>query len=282
MHWNYIAEQRRMCQIISSSKRGGYTLLSGFFSWNSRANNGIPDKQLVFFFQSALLLLLSQHAANHACALTIAVASFALSWSRLFYLTAIPTRCQLGTDCPNRIIELEWAVKNNKDFIPTPKPPRREKKKEKKKRNVEDWSTENNTTGLNGEENDYGLSGMEMQMNEKMNSSSQNHTHHHKLGDSSATEFGVEITNTTSHGSSAIHATVSGSSPRLCKRLYTVVEDENEYDDRTSEKRTPKKVKITGLEELDSSVSEDEVEVEVWREKILPVALKERDIVASS
>jgi len=197
-------------------------------------------------------------------------------------LTAIPTRCQLGTDCPNRIIELEWAVKNNKDFIPTPKPPRREKKKEKKKRNVEDWSTENNTTGLNGEENDYGLSGMEMQMNEKTNSSSQNHTHHHKLGDSSATEFGVEITNTTSHGSSAIHATVSGSSPRLCKRLYTVVEDENEYDDRTSEKRTPKKVRVTGLEELDSSVSEDEVEVEVWREKILPVALKERDIVASS
>jgi len=197
-------------------------------------------------------------------------------------LTAIPTRCQLGTDCPNRIIELEWAVKNNKDFIPTPKPPRREKK-EKKKRNVEDRLTENNTAGLDGEENDYGLSGIEMQMNEKTNSSSQNHMHHHELGDSSATEFGVEITNTTSHGSSAIHATVSGSSPRLCKRLYTVVEDENEYDDnRTNEKRTPKKVKITGLEELDSSVSEDEVEVEVWREKMLPVTLKERDIVASS
>ena len=148
---------------------------------------------------------------------------------------------------------------------------------------MEDRLTENNTAGLDGEENDYGLSGIEMQMNEKTDSSSQNHMHHHELGDSSATEFGVEITNTTSHGSNAIHATVSGSSPRLCKRLYTVVEDENEYDDnRTSEKRTPKKVKITGLEELDSSVSEDEVEVEVWREKMLPVTLKERDIVASS
>lgn len=172
-------------------------------------------------------------------------------------------------------------MKNNKDFIPTPKPPRKEKK-EKKKRNVEDWMAENITAGLNGEENDYGLSGMEMQMNEKTGSSSQN-THHHKHGDSSATEFGVEITNTASHGGSAIHATVSGSSPRSCKRLYTVVEDENEYDDNiTSENRTSKKVKITGLEELDSSVSEDEVEVEVWKEKMLPITLKERDIVASS
>lgn len=169
-------------------------------------------------------------------------------------------------------------MKNNKDFIPTPKPPRKEKK-EKKKRDMEDWTTENDTVGLNGEENDYGLLGMEMQMSEKTNSISQKH----KPGDSSATEFGVEITNTASHGSSAIHATVSGSSPRLCKRLFTIIEDENEHDDhRASENRTPKKAKITGLEELDSSVSEDEVEVEVWREKKLPITSKERNIVPSS
>jgi len=32
----------------------------------------------------------------------------------------------------NRIIEIEWAVKNDKEFVPTPKRPRKSKKKGKK------------------------------------------------------------------------------------------------------------------------------------------------------
>jgi len=31
-----------------------------------------------------------------------------------------------------RIIEIEWAVKNNKEFVPSPKPPRKAKKKKGK------------------------------------------------------------------------------------------------------------------------------------------------------
>jgi len=192
-------------------------------------------------------------------------------------LAAIPTHCELGTDCPNRIIELDWAVKNNKDFVPTPKHPRRERKKEKKG-SVEDWMAKTNTPGPDGEESDYGLSGMEMRMDENTNSISQNHAHHHKLEGSSATEFGAEITNTTSHGNHTIygrHVTaLPGSSLRSCKRLFAIVEDENEHDeDRASETRTPKKVRVT--DPKDNLVSEDEVEVEVWREELLPVAMKE-------
>jgi kinesin family member 22 len=36
----------------------------------------------------------------------------------------------------NRIIEIEWAFKNNRDYVPSPKPPRKSKNKKRAKSNL--------------------------------------------------------------------------------------------------------------------------------------------------
>lgn len=185
---------------------------------------------------------------------------------------------QLGTDRPNRIIELDWAVKHNKEFVPTPKPPRKEKKRKGRRGGRKPRNAENNTAAPEDDEN------VGMQMEEDSKPISRNHDHGHKLGSSSATEFGMEITNTT-NGSMTHGGTVaSGSSPRLSKRLFTDVEDDNRDrssgDDRAEgDLRTPtKKAKLADLGDQDSLASEDEVEVEV----VPQAPLKGKAVAAST
>ena len=67
----------------------------------------------------------------------------------------------------NRIIEIEWAFKNNKDYVPSPKPSRRTKNKKRARSHL---GREN--TGI----------GEDMQVDRR----------------SEAVEFGMEITNTES------------------------------------------------------------------------------------
>jgi kinesin family protein 22 len=75
----------------------------------------------------------------------------------------------------NRIIEIEWAVKNNKEYVPSPKPPRKNKNKKKSKNRSVD-------------ENDA----MDVDDNCGAGGSGKNH---HSFPTS---EFGNEVTNTDS------------------------------------------------------------------------------------
>ena len=56
-----------------------------------------------------------------------------------------------------RIIEIEWAVKNGKEFVPSPKPPRKMKNKNKKTKgsrlneNAMDVDGENNSNNIKNE-----------------------------------------------------------------------------------------------------------------------------------
>jgi kinesin family protein 22 len=69
----------------------------------------------------------------------------------------------------NRIIEIEWAFKNNKDYVPSPKPSRKSKNKRKAKSHL-------------GRENTAMGEGMQVDRD----------------GRSEAADFGMEITNTES------------------------------------------------------------------------------------
>ena len=74
----------------------------------------------------------------------------------------------------NRIIEIEWAVKNEKEYVPSPKPPRKNKSKKKSKNRSagEDYAMDVDDSGAGG--------------------SGKNH---HSFPGS---EFGNEVTNTDS------------------------------------------------------------------------------------
>jgi len=74
----------------------------------------------------------------------------------------------------NRIIEIEWAVKHDKEYVPSPKPPRKNKNKKKSKSRPVD-------------END----GMDVDDNCGAGGSGKNH-------DPFSSEFGNEVTNTDS------------------------------------------------------------------------------------
>ncbi|KAJ3566458.1 hypothetical protein NP233_g6991 [Leucocoprinus birnbaumii] len=181
-----------------------------------------------------------------------------------------------------RIIELEWAVKNNKEFVPTPKPPRKEKKGKKGSRKGQ--PTESDSADPNSELNESGRgTDTDILMDEDAKPIARDYDYHHKFGSSSVTEFGMEITNTTSNGSGMAHGgsvIASGSSPRLCKRLFADVEDNRDQDgDGVQDARTPKKVKLTDLKASDGLDSEDEVEGEVWQGELQSAPLKERKAV---
>lgn len=111
--------------------------------------------------------------------------------------------------------------------------------------------------------------------------------HDVKLGGSSATEFGTEITNTNSDGNSALGRNPAPeSSPRLFKRMFVDVEegnlDQGDEGDGVEIVKTPiKKMKFSGLGDESDMASEDEVEVVVWGE--LPSApMKDKKATVSS
>ncbi|KAF9448144.1 kinesin-domain-containing protein [Macrolepiota fuliginosa MF-IS2] len=187
-----------------------------------------------------------------------------------------------------RIIELEWAVKNNKDFVPSPKPPRKEKKKGRKG-NRKSRESENVHIIADGNGN---ASGVFMQADEDIvKPASGGQACDFKPGGSSATgmEFGMEITNTTYNGNSTLEEiAASGSSPRLSKRLFVDVEEGNPDrgdggDDGIEDIQTPpKKMKFGGLGDIYEIASEDEVEEEVWGElPSAPVKGKRATIMSS-
>lgn len=219
------------------------------------------------------------------CAPSFTPASpFARSRSHLdhIYKSTLPSKSELIVQ--NRIIEIEWAVKNNKEFVPSPKPVRKERKKRGKKASRRDRAIENLTTGLGGDVDENGNDTI-MQVDEfGMKITSRGHGHSHKLGGLSGTEFGLEITNTTSNGN--LSNLASGSSPRLFKRLFVDVEegdlDLGDGGDGVEDVRTPvKKPKLADLGSNDDEMaSEDEVEVEVWGE-LPPAPVKEKPVAAS-
>jgi hypothetical protein len=129
------------------------------------------------------------------------------------------------------------------------------------------------------ENDDLGLGqGMQVDDDHLAKPVSRDHTHHdhHDRKFGSSSEFGAKITNTAMGGAT------SGSSPRLCKRMFADVEDAETRDqaggNRLKDMRTPKKkAKLaTDLSESDGMNSEDEVEVAVWNGQALPSALRGR------
>ncbi|KXN84644.1 Kinesin-like protein KIF22 [Leucoagaricus sp. SymC.cos] len=183
-----------------------------------------------------------------------------------------------------RIIELEWAVKNNKDFVPTPKPPRKEKKKGKKggSRKEEVSEKEGGIAAPECRENVFEWSGMQVDEDDVVGKPTSRDQDHRKLGSSSVTEFGMEITNTALNGFTTQGGMPeSGSIARLSKRLFVDIGDENrDQGDVTKDLRTPKKARLTDSEEHAGMDSEDEVEVEIWRE-LATAPMKEQKAAAS-
>lgn len=165
-------------------------------------------------------------------------------------------------------------MKNNRAFEPSPKPTRKERKRKGRRgsrsrsrmgRGTNDAPPlavpEDIAEEAEEEENELRGFGLGMQVDEIGGSSASG----------TATEFGMEITNTA-----AIGTTASGSSPRkISKRLFTDVEgaENRDRDDGRAnglkDVRTPKKkAKLTtDLSESDGMNSEDEVEVEIWKEQ---------------
>jgi kinesin family protein 22 len=74
-----------------------------------------------------------------------------------------------------RIIEIEWSVKNNREFVPSPKPPRKTKGKKKPKNNKEQLLSDD--------------APMDVDQDCDMKSTGSRR---------GATEFGLELTNTDS------------------------------------------------------------------------------------
>lgn len=61
--------------------------------------------------------------------------------------------CALCVARGYRIIEIEWAVKNDKAFVPSPKPAKKSKGKKKKSKNLKDYPMSDEQTGV--DEEDY-------------------------------------------------------------------------------------------------------------------------------
>ncbi|KAF7763860.1 hypothetical protein Agabi119p4_8397 [Agaricus bisporus var. burnettii] len=185
-----------------------------------------------------------------------------------------------------RIIEIEWAVQNNKEFVPSPKPPRRERKKKNKGRgggrgrksngvNPETRSSmagvgvgcskEEEEDGGDGEtkKNGKGIGGDGPENGLKPSASRGRHHGHgqHKLGTIvETTEFGQEITNAANRGNS-----MPGSFMKVNKRPFGDVEEgDRDLKDGSSRRdglRAPmKKVKLEEESDNGGMASEDEVE----------------------